>query len=236
VEDRALTTIDGQVLAERPVQMIRPLATPDEALEAWQAFQLLKAKLVTADDIQPVQGKNAIKKSGWRKIAAAFGLDTELVSEERIPSPNGPGFTVETTVRATAPNGRHADGVGSCDTGESRFRKNSDHIEHDVRSTAYTRACNRAISDLVGGGEVSAEEMRADAAPPVIDRAQARAVADKFLKALLDADAPMPSEEAIVTACVMARGDLRRAWKLLQEQAPNPEPEPEIALESVDDD
>ena len=34
-------------------------------------------------------------------------------------------------------------------------------MEHDVYATAHTRAKNRAISDLVGGGEVSAEEMLA---------------------------------------------------------------------------
>lgn len=33
--------------------------------------------------------------------------------------------------------------------------------EHNVMATAETRAKNRAISDLVGGGEVSAEEMAA---------------------------------------------------------------------------
>lgn len=34
--------------------------------------------------------------------------------------------------------------------------------EHNLVATAETRAKNRAISDLVGGGEVSAEEMGAD--------------------------------------------------------------------------
>ena len=31
--------------------------------------------------------------------------------------------------------------------------------EHDILATAETRAKNRAISDLVGGGSVSAEEI-----------------------------------------------------------------------------
>lgn len=34
--------------------------------------------------------------------------------------------------------------------------------DHNLYATAATRAKNRAISDLVGGGEVSAEEMKAD--------------------------------------------------------------------------
>lgn len=37
--------------------------------------------------------------------------------------------------------------------------KKNTHIPHDVRTLAQTRACNRAISNLAGGGEVSFEEM-----------------------------------------------------------------------------
>jgi hypothetical protein len=75
-----------------------------------------------------------------------------------------------------APGGRSCDGVGSCDSHEERFeesvwKKGADGKSYkeptgkykwkynDVDGTAYTRAANRAISDLVGGGEVSAEEM-----------------------------------------------------------------------------
>ncbi len=33
--------------------------------------------------------------------------------------------------------------------------------DHDIATTAYTRAANRAISDMIGAGEISAEEVRA---------------------------------------------------------------------------
>ncbi len=208
---QALQTIDGQVLATEPVRptMIRPLATPDEALDAWQAFQSLKAKLITADDTQHVSGKDRITKSGWRKIAAAFGIDTELVQEARLPKENGAGFVVECTVRAIAPNGRHCDGVGSFDSTERRMA----HPEHDVRATAFTRACNRAISDLVGGGEVSAEEIRGETPPPAITREQAEAVTTKFLESTEGWYVP-PVE--LIGAIVMSRGDLRQAYRLLK--------------------
>jgi hypothetical protein len=61
----------------------------------------------------------------------------------------------EITIKAIAPNGRFSFGVGSCSSNERKFT----HQEHNVRSTAHTRAKNRAISDLVGGGEIFAEEM-----------------------------------------------------------------------------
>lgn len=57
-------------------------------------------------------------------------------------------------VRATATNGVYQDGDGHC----SIYEKGHSNTYHNAKSTAFTRAKNRAISDLVGGGEVSAEE------------------------------------------------------------------------------
>jgi hypothetical protein len=41
--------------------------------------------------------------------------------------------------------------------------------QHDIMATAETRAKNRAISDLVGGGEVSAEEMAAQKKQQILE-------------------------------------------------------------------
>lgn len=43
--------------------------------------------------------------------------------------------------------------------GSCNWRKHWSHPIHDIFSTAHTRAKNRAISDLLAGGEVSAEEL-----------------------------------------------------------------------------
>lgn len=56
--------------------------------------------------------------------------------------------------RATAPNGQYMDGDGACDTWEKGYPNSL----HDTRATAHTRAKNRAISDIAGFGETSAEE------------------------------------------------------------------------------
>jgi hypothetical protein len=139
------------------IGLIRPVASADEVLAAWRQFQDVKRSLLSIEDYQDIQGRPRIKKSGWRKIAAAFGISDALLREERreIETPAGRHFVWEVSVRAIAPNGRYADAVGSCASTERRFA----HVDHDVRSTAHTRAKNRAIADLVGGGEVSAEEM-----------------------------------------------------------------------------
>ena len=39
------------------------------------------------------------------------------------------------------------------------LRNRFNNAEHDVPSTAHTRAKNRAIADLIGAGEVTADEM-----------------------------------------------------------------------------
>ena len=59
------------------------------------------------------------------------------------------------------------DGDGYCSVEEDRFsgpRGNRSKLENDLRATATTRAMNRAISGLVGMGEVSAEEVDAGGA------------------------------------------------------------------------
>lgn len=133
--------------------LLKPVASVNDIVEAWQDYQNLKTKLLNESDYQMIQGKNCIKKSGWRKIQTAFSISDELISEERKEYKDY--FVYQTTVKVIAPNGRYAFGIGSCASNERKFA----HVEHDTRSTAHTRAKNRAIADLVGGGDVSAEEM-----------------------------------------------------------------------------
>jgi hypothetical protein len=54
------------------------------------------------------------------------------------------------------PTGRSSVGVAIASWSE---KKEWAHVEHDVFALCHTRAKNRAIADLVGGGEVSAEEL-----------------------------------------------------------------------------
>ena len=133
--------------------LTQPVASIEQITKAWNNYQELKNSLLNQNDYQDVKGKKYIKKSGWRKIQTAFGISDELVSEERKDFDKY--FVYEITIKVSAQNGRFAFGVGSCASSERNFA----HTEHDVRSTAHTRAKNRAISDLVGGGEVSAEEV-----------------------------------------------------------------------------
>jgi len=141
-------------------EIVKPLVSVEQAVEQWNIFEDLKQQLLVEDDYAKIQGKPYVKKSGFRKIAVFFNLSDEIIHEERVDREDG-SFYWRIKVKATAPNNRTSIGVGVCDSRERRFS----HVEHDVYATAHTRAKNRAISDMVAGGIVSAEEMGEDRPP-----------------------------------------------------------------------
>ena len=148
-----------------PVQPVKPLVTPEQAAEEWARYESLKAKLLNEDDYQNISGKRYIKRSGFRKIAVYFGLSDRILEQDRTDREDG-SFFWRIVVEVEAPNGRISTGVGICDSKERNFA----HVEHDVYATAHTRAKSRAISDMVAGGAVSAEEMEAEYTYPAAQR------------------------------------------------------------------
>jgi len=144
-----------------PFKPVAPLATPEEARKGWAAYEALKGTLLTRDDYQVIAGKQYIKRSGFRKIAVFFGLSDRILEQERVDWEDK-SFTWRFVVEARAPNGRTSVGVGICNSAERKFA----HLDHDVYATAHTRAKSRAISDMVAGGAVSAEEMEAQEDKP----------------------------------------------------------------------
>lgn len=135
---------------------IQPLLTAEEAANSMQRYQALIGKLLVDEDYQAIQEKRFIKKSGLRKIALAFGISDRILSEERNDRADG-SFLWRIKTEAITPNGRSVVGVGACDSRERKFV----HLEHDCYAMAATRSKNRAISDLVAHGVVSAEEVDA---------------------------------------------------------------------------
>ena len=131
----------------------------DQALEEWNAYQEITEKMLDESDYQPIKGKMYKKKSAWRKYARAFNINTEIMEKEIIKSEKtGAVKEASFVVRASLPTGRYADGWGNCSRGERGFS----HPNHDIPSTAMTRATNRAIADLIGAGEVTADEIQAE--------------------------------------------------------------------------
>jgi hypothetical protein len=131
-----------------------------QAVRAMQLFEEAKRKLLSQEDFVVIAGKGYIKRSGLRKIALALHISTEIVKEEVIDQPPLP-LTVKVIARARSPEGRVAEDVGACDAKELEEASGAKikATLHNIAAKAATRAINRAIADLIGGGLVSAEEI-----------------------------------------------------------------------------
>lgn len=138
--------------------IVQLAANIDGIQKGVQDFTKLKNSLLQ-DHVLDIKGHKYVKKSGWRIVALAFNLSDRIVSKEYKDLGEGE-FVVTYTVEVSAPNGRTAQGIGSCSTKEKT--KDGEKRFHNTETHAHTRAKNRAISDLVGLGELSAEEMEND--------------------------------------------------------------------------
>ncbi|HEY8536651.1 MAG TPA: hypothetical protein VIL25_09375 [Vicinamibacterales bacterium] len=184
---RAVDVVDretGEVLTEHALpariapiplaELVERLAS-DDALALQQqlaaAYDRACRALIGPHDVHRASdGREYKRKSAWRKLARWAGISTEIIRAERWweDDPDGTRhYAARVVVRATAPWGQTAEAVGLCDTREARFRSAGARAKatHDVEATAATRATNRAISDLIAAGEVSAEEIEPDGAP-----------------------------------------------------------------------
>lgn len=223
-------TFEGTALVPREVrnEVLVPLDA-DEVIKAMEAYQELLPRLLDASDWQTTGDGQFVKKSGWRKIARAFNLSVQVVHSTIDRDFEGQPLRAHVVARAIAPNGTFQDGDGYCSVDESRFARaaGKQKLENDLRATATTRAKNRAISDLVGMGEVSAEEVTAGVSEPGEAPGDLKGRASAALTYLLDGDAaraqrswgdikaalgghmPTPAAVAIITAATALRESRR---------------------------
>lgn len=179
--------------------VVRLAANLDEIVEAFHDYQKACEKLLTKDDYQTVRTKQGPKtfkkKSAWRKLQTAFGISTRIVSKDISYDSEDRIHHAEFIVRAEAPNGRFAEAWAGASIEDRDFSH-----DQDIAATAQTRATSRAIADLIGSGEVSAEEMSgggkqtSDEPPPgdseLSDFAkESLAICKDFLKQIRDANA-----------------------------------------------
>lgn len=144
----------------------------DIAKKQWTAYQELCKGILDDSDYQKIIVKekdetgNYVpiergfkKKSAWQKLGRAFNVDTRIVEKEFIRTKTGRINEAYYCVRASLPNGRSVESDALCSRSEKGKAKVSDHT---IMATAKTRATNRAISELIGAGEVSSDEMTAE--------------------------------------------------------------------------
>jgi len=147
--------------------------SPEEAREAMTTYQAISRALIEpADDIQVIETRKGPrefpKRSAFQKLANAYRVSTRIVARELTHDEQGALLRCDAIVRATHPDGRFAEGDGACSRGEERFQRGGEKIDHDLPATAVTRATNRAISNLVAFGAVSAEEATATDTTPAV--------------------------------------------------------------------
>ena len=153
-DHRAIPTEETHLPSLYKADIVRPAISAQAALQAWNEFQSLKTAVLSTSDLHLIQGKSFVKKSGWRKFATFYNLTDKIVDEQKIENTDGT-YTWKIKAECIAPNGRITEGVAMCNSKE----KSGARQEHDCYTTAHTRAKNRAISDMIAAGEVSAEEM-----------------------------------------------------------------------------
>jgi hypothetical protein len=157
-EDQALVT-------QQPVTVM-PVITGPEFAESFKEYKALQQAIDQSmpEEIMDIQGKPYRKKGYWKALRAAFNLTVECIHDERVEIALEDGsmdWGWHVRYRASTQSGAFVDGDGSCFASE-KSRGALRSTEHNVRAHAHTRASNRAISSLVGFGEVSDEEMPLD--------------------------------------------------------------------------
>lgn len=165
----------AEVITEKneitPVENTGAIIDVKSSVEAWNNYQELCVKLLTPADYQKYKDRDGSikqfpKKSAWFKLGKAFNVNTEIVEKEVYRAKNGQVKEAYYRVRAWLAN-RTVEADASCDVWEKGKMKASGH---DLRTTAETRATNRAISKLIGAGEVSAEEINNNELVKIYDK------------------------------------------------------------------
>lgn len=177
-----MSTEKELVPVEVEERAISPIVSPEAAKAAMEAYQRLCAAVLIPWDKRKIENgvivqesdyqripvrrrdggrwiteyKDFPKKSAWRKLGKFYKISDEIVGEPKRVDREDGSFVYHYTVKAIAPDGQYTIGIGSCDSKEIPDERRR---EHDTESKAHTRAKNRAISDLIGFGQVSAEEM-----------------------------------------------------------------------------
>lgn len=120
----------------------------------FKQYQDLKAKLLTESDKVKIGGTEYIKKSGRTKFEVAFNLSTRILEERKEVNPTDPSkYAYHFTVECKADNGRVIQEIGTCDNTEKPGA-----AEHVIRSMAKTRGTSRAVFEMIGAGDMAAEE------------------------------------------------------------------------------
>ena len=150
--------------------LVAPVCTVQQSVEIFREFERAKKEILSlkdvlwiGDDGRPCiegQGSPHIKRSGWRKLARFFGLSWDLLTIEKLPMHSG-GYMYKARVKVWHPAGASVVAEGIATSRDNFFTKGGrrEAEEENIIMKSETVAVNRGIDDILGGGEVSAEEV-----------------------------------------------------------------------------
>lgn len=121
------------------------------------AYDAACTALIGPNDVQQEGARSFKKKSAWRKLARHFNISVLCDLADTRVETNPDGFIAYARANAVAPWGQSWADVGACASDEATGRRTI--TVADAIATAMTRASNRAVSNLIAMGEVSAEEI-----------------------------------------------------------------------------
>lgn len=148
----------NQIQVVQKSAMITPAGSIEDILQQWDMYQELKRRIGTPEDFQKIGEKHHPKKSFVRKIQRFFNVSCEIVQDEPLRDEKGKIVAWLAKARAIhLATGAYQEADGSC--GFDEKKQPNQRTIHNIRAHAITRAKNRAILDLVGFGDVSAEEI-----------------------------------------------------------------------------
>lgn len=213
----------------------------DVAIQQWDAYQKLCNGILNDSDYQEIRVKEKDenedyvsverkfkKKSAWQKLARAFNVDTKIVEREFTRTKTGRINEAYYCVCATLPGGRSVESDALCSRAEKGKSKVSDHT---IMTTAKTRATNRAISELIGAGEVSSEEMTAEykvsddsdhhyiAAKHVHETPKKEEVPEDTFVTAAEIAEPEVEDDPVRNSCMEIKKMLEREGKLVTKQS-----------------
>ena len=157
----ALTTHDeNEAIPVKNVIAITHYPTKEEVLFLIERRKFVKEKLIDDSDKMNIAGQLFLKKSAWRKYINAFGISIDIISKSVYKTEDD--TIAEYVVKAIVPGGQYVVAEGTKSKSEywsEKYQNFGSYTIHNLKATARTRAINIAVSDLVGYGETSAEEL-----------------------------------------------------------------------------
>jgi hypothetical protein len=157
---------------------ISAACTLDEAIATFELFEEAKKRILKDTDViwigpngRPVEkdqgGSPHIKRSGWCRLARFFRVSWKVISNDGSPmlstdkDGNSKGYIYRAIVQGTHPSGASVTQSGFATSTDPFFTKGGrkDADEEDVAMKAETVGISRVVSNILGSGEVSAEEI-----------------------------------------------------------------------------